>query len=111
VIAGADFFTTEVWTCRGLVAIPLAQTIRAHGKSAAIVVGQLQASAPQLAAKHTILVEQITKDILLLVIQPPGKEREQQLKRGDVDHGRSLYQAAGRGRRQSIQLWDITPFL
>ena len=68
-----------------------AQPIRAHGESAPIVVGQLQASAPQLAAKHTILFKQITKDISFLAIQPPGEEREQQLERGDVDHGRSLY--------------------
>jgi hypothetical protein len=34
-----------------------AQSIRAHGESAPIVVGQLQASTPQLAPKHTILVE------------------------------------------------------
>ena len=41
--------------------------MRAYGESAPIVVGQLQASAPQLAAKHTILFEQITKDISFLV--------------------------------------------
>lgn len=68
-----------------------AQPIRAHGESAPIVVGQLQASPLQLAPKHTILFEQITKDISLLMVQPPGEEYEQQLERGDVDHGRSLY--------------------
>ena len=65
-----------------------AQPIRPHGESAPIVIGQLQASTPQLAAKHTILFEQITKDISFLAVQPPGEERKQQLERGDVDHGR-----------------------
>ncbi len=57
------------------------------GESAPIVVDQVQASVPQLAAKHAILFEQIANDISLLTIQPPGEEREQQLERGDVDHG------------------------
>ena len=69
---------------------PRAQTIRAHGETAAIVVGQLQASAPQLAPKHTILFKQITKDISFLATQPPGEKREQQLERGGVEHGGSL---------------------
>jgi hypothetical protein len=68
-----------------------AQRIRAYGESAPIVVAQLQVSAPQLAAKHTILFKQITKDISFLAIQPPGEAREQQLQRGGVEHGRSLY--------------------
>ena len=68
-----------------------AQPIRAYGESAPIVVGELQASAPQLAAKHTILFNQIAKAISFLAIQPPGEEREQQLEAGGVDHGRSLY--------------------
>ena len=84
-----------------------AQPIRAHGESAPIVVGQLQASAPQLAAKHTILFEQITKDISLLAVQPPGEEREQQLERGDVDHGGSLYHGPKCSRTPSIESWDI----
>jgi hypothetical protein len=86
-----------------------AHPIRAHGESAPIVVGQLQASTPQLAAKHTILFEQIPKDISLLAIQPPGEERKQQLERGDVDHGGSLsHGAPNRGRRASIQSWNTT---
>jgi hypothetical protein len=44
----------------------MAQRIRSHGESAPIVIGQLQASTPQLAAKHTILFEQIMKDFSLL---------------------------------------------
>jgi hypothetical protein len=68
-----------------------AQRIRSHGESAPIVIRQLQASTPQLAAKNTILFEQITKDFSLLAVQPPGEEREQQLESGGVDHGRSLY--------------------
>jgi len=48
-----------------------AQPIRAHGESATIVVGHLQASAPQLTAKHTILFEQIPKDITLLTSSHP----------------------------------------
>ena len=85
------------------------QSIRSHGESAPIVVGQLEASTPQLAAKHTILVEQITKDVSLLAVQPPGEEREQQLESGGVEHGRSLYHGPQIvGRRPSIQAWDIT---
>lgn len=76
---------------RDLPQLFTAQPIRAHGESTPIVVGQLQASTPQVAAKHTILFEQITKDISLLAVQPPGEEGEQQLERGDVDHRRSLY--------------------
>ena len=56
-----------------------AQPIRAYGESAPIVVRQQQASALQLAAKHPILFEQISKDISLLAVEPPGQEREQQL--------------------------------
>ena len=63
-----------------------AQPIRAHSKSTPIVIGQPQASTPQLAAKHTILFEQIPKDISLLAVQPPYEEREQQMERGGGDH-------------------------
>jgi hypothetical protein len=55
----------------------MAQRMRAYGESAPIVVGQLQVSAPQLAAKHRILFEQISKDISLLAVPPPCEEREQ----------------------------------
>jgi hypothetical protein len=75
---------------------------------APIVVGQQQASAPQLAAKHTILFKQITKDISFLAIQPSGKEREHQLERGGGEHGRSLYHGRKTCRCPAIQSWDIT---
>ena len=68
-----------------------AQPIRPHGESAPIGIGQPQASTTQLPAKHTILFEQIPKDFSLLAVQPTGQQREQQLERGDVYHGRSLY--------------------
>ena len=38
----------------------------------------MKASVPQLAAKHTILLDQIPTDIPLLAIQPPGEEHELQ---------------------------------
>jgi hypothetical protein len=86
-----------------------AQPIRSHGESAPIVIGQLQTSTPQLATKHTILFEQITKDFSLLAVQPPGEQREQQLESGGVDHRRSPYHGPQIvGRRSSIQAWDIT---
>jgi hypothetical protein len=56
---------------RNLPQPPTAQSIGAHGESAAIRVGQLQASSAELSAKHTIFFEQVTKDISLLTIQPP----------------------------------------
>ena len=86
-----------------------AQPIRSHGESAPIVIGQLQASTPQLVAKNTILFEQITKGFSLLAFQPPGEEREEQLESGGVKHGRSLYHGPQIVRRRpSIQSWDIT---
>jgi hypothetical protein len=80
-----------------------AQLMRVHGESPPIAVGQLQASALQLAAKHTTLFEQITKDISFLAINPPGEEREHQPESGDVDHGRSLY------HRSASLPWPIDP--
>ena len=64
---------------RDLLQPSAAQPIRSHSESAPIGIGQLQASTPQLTAKHTILFEQIPKDVSLLSIQPSGEEREQQL--------------------------------
>jgi hypothetical protein len=69
----------------------------------------VQTSTPQLAAKHPILFEQITKDFSLLAVQPPDEEREQQLESGGVDHRRSLYHGPHIvDRRASIQSWDIS---
>ncbi len=68
-----------------------AQPIRSDGEPAPILIGQLQASPLQLVAQNTILFEQIPKDFSLLSVQPAGKEREQQLESGGVDHSRSLY--------------------
>ena len=62
---------------RDLPQLSTAKPIRSHGESAPIIIGQLQASTPQLVANNTILFEQITKDVSLLVVQPPGEEREQ----------------------------------
>ena len=85
------------------------QPIRSHGESAPIVIGQLQTSTPQLAAKHPIFFEQITKALSLLAVQPPDEEREHQLESGGVDHRRSLYHGPHIvGRRASIQSGDIT---
>ena len=81
-----------VLRCRLMAGFQMStEGIRTYGESAPIVVGQLQASAPQLAAKHTILFKQITKDISFLAIQPLREEHEQQLERGGGEHGRSLY--------------------
>ena len=55
------------------------QPIRAHSQSTPIAIGQLQASAPQLAAKHTFFFEQVPNAISLLTVQPPGEEGEHQL--------------------------------
>jgi hypothetical protein len=80
-----------------------------HGESAPIFVGQLHASPPQLVAKHTILFEQIPKDIPLLAVQPAGQKCEQQLERGGVEHGGSLYHGPQIVRPSpSIQSWDTT---
>ena len=76
---------------RDLLQPSTTQPIRSHGESAPIVIGQLHASTLQLAAKNTILFEQITKGFSFLAIQPPAEERQQQLERGGVDHGRGLY--------------------
>src|SRR5687767_9459315 len=84
-----------------------AQLIRVHSESAPIFVGQLHASPPQLVAKHTILFEQIPKDIPLLAVQPAGQKCEQQLERGGVEHGGSLYHGPQIVRPSpSIQSWD-----
>ena len=69
---------------RDLLQPSAAKPIRSHGESAPIGIGQLQASTPQLTAKHTILFKQITKDFSLLAVQPGGEEREQQLESGGV---------------------------
>ena len=61
---------------RDLPQLSTANLIRTHGESAPIVFGQQQESAPQLAAKHTILFAQITKNVALLAVQPPSEERE-----------------------------------
>ena len=57
---------------RDLPQLSTAKPIRSHGESAPIIIGQLQASTPQLVAKNTILFEQITKDVSLLVVQLAG---------------------------------------
>ena len=76
---------------RDLAQPSTAQPIRLHGESAPIVISQLQASTPQLAATYPIFFEQITKDFSLPAVKPPDEEREQQLESGGVDHRRSLY--------------------
>ena len=67
-----------------------AQRIRPYGESAPIVISQVQASATQLAAKHTILFHQIRDRLALLAIHPAGEDGEHHLEGGRVDHGRSL---------------------
>jgi hypothetical protein len=86
-----------------------AQPIRSDGEPAPILIGQLQASPLQLVVKNAILFDQIPKDFSLFSVQPAGKEREQQLESGGVDHSRSLYHGPETvGRRPTIQSWDIT---
>lgn len=63
---------------------------------------------PQLAAKNTIFFEQITNDISLVTVQPPGEENEHHLSGGEVDHGPSLYHDDHSCDRASIQSWDST---
>ena len=70
------------------------QPIRPHGESAPIIITQPQRLTTQLPAKHTILFEKISKDVSFLAVQPAGQKREQQLERGEVDHGASLYHGA-----------------
>ena len=68
----------------------------------------MQASTPQLTAKHSILFKQITKNFSLLAVRPGGEKREQQLESGGVEHGRSLYHGPQIvSRRPSIQAWDM----
>ena len=55
------------------------QPIRPHGESAPIIITQPQPLTTQLPAKHTILFEQIPKDVSFLAVQPAGQKREQQL--------------------------------
>ena len=89
---------------RDLLQPSTAQPIRPHSEPAPIVIGQLQASTPQLAAKHTILFEQVTECVSLLAVQPPSEESEQHSECGGIDHGRSLYhgpQIVRRRRRSS----------
>ena len=61
-----------------------------------------------LRAKHTILFEQIPKDISLLAIQPPDEESEQQLERGGIEHGGSLHHGPQVLPSPPIQSWDTT---
>ena len=51
----------------------MAQAVRAHGQPASVVIGQLQALAPQLPAQDTILLNKIAEYVSLLAVQPPGK--------------------------------------
>jgi hypothetical protein len=50
--------------------------VRAHGKPAAVVVDQLQASALQLSAQDTVLFNEIADDVSVLAVQPPGEHGE-----------------------------------
>jgi hypothetical protein len=68
-----------------------AQSVRPRRESAPVVIGQLKASAPQLAAKNAILFEEIAKDVPLLAIKPAGQHGEQQLERGGIDHEPGVY--------------------
>ena len=70
---------------------PTAQPVRPHGKPTPLVIGQLQASAPQLPAQDTVLFNEIAEYVSVLAVQPPGEDGEQQLERRDVDHGGNLY--------------------
>ena len=76
---------------RDLSQASTAQPICSDGEPTPILIGQLRASPLQLVAKNAILFEQIPKDFSLLSVQPAGKEREQPLESGGVDHSRSLY--------------------
>ena len=86
------------------------QAVRPPGQPAPVVIGQLQASAAQLAAQDTILLNEIAEHFSLPAVQPPGEEGEQQLERRGVNHGGNLYHGPGSHVpfRPSIQPWDIT---
>ena len=50
-----------------------AQAVRPHGQPAPVVIGQRQASTPQLPAQHTILFDEIAEYFSLLAVQPPAR--------------------------------------
>jgi len=83
---------------------------RTHGKLAPVVIGQRQASAPQLPTQDAVLFKEVAEYVSLLAVQPPGEDGEQQLKHRGVHHGGHLYHGLGFHAlsRPSIQPRDIT---
>src|SRR5688572_17400798 len=72
---------------RGDLAQPsTAYASRAGGESPSVIVGQLQAVAPQLATQEAVLFDQIAEHPVLLALQPPCENGEHQLEGGGVDH-------------------------
>ena len=95
---------------RGDLGQPLkAYAVRPYSKRAPVVIGQLQASALQLAPQDTILFNEITEDLPLSAVQTAREDGEHQLEGRGFDHGRSLDHVLIIPRRcPSIQTWDIT---
>ena len=89
---------------------PTTQAIRTHGKPAPVVIGQRQASAPQLPTQDTVLFNEMAEYVSVLAVQPPGEDGEQQLKRRGVHHAGNLYHGPGFHAPScpSIQPRDIT---
>ena len=69
---------------------------------------ELQALVAQLAAKHTILFEQILKDISLLTVQPPVRTVSSNWNAGMSTTAGVYITGRKSCRRPSIQSWDST---
>jgi hypothetical protein len=74
---------------------PTAQAVRPSSKPAPVVIGQLQASALELPAQDTVLLNEIVEYGSVLAVQPAGEDGEQQLERRSVNHGGNLYHGPG----------------
>jgi hypothetical protein len=75
----------------------------------------MQPSPAQLAPRDSIRFHQIRGHVLLLPIEPAGEGSQEELKRGDVNHGVKVYSptevhACGDA---SAEFWDTTamPYL
>jgi hypothetical protein len=80
-------------------------------KPAPVVFGQLQASALELPAQDTVLLNEIVEYGSVLAVQPAGEDGEQQLERRSVNHGGNLYHGPGFhallvGRSSRGTLWS-----
>jgi hypothetical protein len=63
-----------------------AYAVCACRESPPVIIGQLQASAVQLAAQDAVFFEEIAKSLVLLAVQPTREHKEEQMESGGIDY-------------------------